>query len=545
MKKKLNIQLLIVTLCIAIPMICVFAYLEIKHNKSVRNELILSCQTDVQINMNQLDMMLEMTRDNMSYIAVDDSELNEIRDAKNKDTVFWMNMNRVIQKLNYQNMISKLSMVPFVYFPAQDVFVNGGVNEGVTRRLKAIIDEKKSSIRDNNIWLTLNIDGSRYLYCIIEADGIYLGAWVSYEDLLEHVQLKKSENYILTETVKDLEHRYFPDEMENIILCSSSQSDMTLIDVIDREWIAGQLSPVYENLITIIIALLVMFAVYIVCIRRWIIKPIRHLRKNMAVIQEGNLSHRIEKIPYASEEFSEVIDEFNYLMNSIESLKISIYESELEQKEIRLEYLSRQIQPHFILNSLNTLYMYNANDPELVNSIIKLISQYYRYVININSKYVALESELNHIENYIRIQQLRYPGRFTYEINCPDELKNTAIPPFVLESFVGNYFKHGMRSGGDNKIHINISREKEDIRILLEDNGPGFSEDSLDAIKDFLEERIVSEELGVGIRNSIERMELIYRNRCSVNIYNRDEGGAAVKIVISQETQNEDKDIDY
>ena len=79
------------------------------------------------------------------------------------------------------------------------------------------------------------------------------------------------------------------------------------------------------------------------------------------------------------------------------------------EKETELQYLSRQIQPHFILNTLNTIYNYSENDVKTTKQLIRLTSGYYRYVVNVNSRYVQLGQELEHIQDYLRLQKMRYP----------------------------------------------------------------------------------------------------------------------------------------
>ena len=165
--------------------------------------------------------------------------------------------------------------------------------------------------------------------------------------------------------------------------------------------------------------------------------------------------------------------QFNEMMDQIEHLKIAIYENELQQDKTRLQYLSQQIQPHFILNSLNTLYNYSEKDVGTTRSIIRLLSRYYRHVVNVNSSYISLREEFAHIDDYLKLQQIRYPGRFSYEIVCPDSAGKLPVPPFLIESFVGNSIKYAL--GGKEKVHLTM-RAKEAgpgiTRITVSDTAP-------------------------------------------------------------------------
>ena len=75
--------------------------------------------------------------------------------------------------------------------------------------------------------------------------------------------------------------------------------------------------------------------------------------------------------------------------------------------------------------------------------------------------------------------------------------------------------------------------------IRIEDTGEGFSDDSLDAAREFIDNRVISEELGVGIRNSIERLQLMYKNNCGIKIFNKEPHGAVVEIRIREQKDEE------
>ena len=134
----------------------------------------------------------------------------------------------------------------------------------------------------------------------------------------------------------------------------------------------------------------------------------------------------------------------------------------------------------------------------------------------------------------MRLQKMRYPNAFNYKVTCEETIKIVPIPPFIIESFVGNAIKHGLKPGKMTEIQVNVSK-LEEFRILIQvkDNGTGFSDDSLDAVEEFLEKGIVSEELGVGICNSVARLRLIYGDKCEIRIYNQESSGAVVDITLN------------
>ena len=132
----------------------------------------------------------------------------------------------------------------------------------------------------------------------------------------------------------------------------SELSDFYLVKQISKKTLEKQLPAIESEIAVFAAVILLLFVVYGVCLYLWILTPMAYLKKSMGVIQQGNLNYRIQELNNCSAEFDAVIQEFNYLMDHIKNLKIQMYEERLAGKETELQYLSRQIQPHFILNTL-------------------------------------------------------------------------------------------------------------------------------------------------------------------------------------------------
>ena len=155
-------------------------------------------------------------------------------------------------------------------------------------------------------------------------------------------------------------------------------------------------------------------------------------------------------------------------------------------------------------------------------------------MLNVNSSYISLREEFAHIDDYLKLQQIRNPGRFSYEIVCPDSAGKLPVPPFLIESFVGNSIKYTL--GGREKVQLTMQAEEAgsgSTRITVSDTGPGFTDDVLDAVSEYQQSGIVSEELGVGIRNAIDRLRLIYHGRAQITFSNEIPHGARVDILIA------------
>lgn len=109
-----------------------------------------------------------------------------------------------------------------------------------------------------------------------------------------------------------------------------------------------------------------------------------------------------------------------------------------------MRYLSQQIQPHFVLNTLNILYSYEPEEYPLIQKMILCLSKYFRYIVKVHSDFVELSQELAHIKNYFEIQEARYPEQFDYYVESEEGMDDLLIPPLLIQNFTENSIKYAI-----------------------------------------------------------------------------------------------------
>lgn len=441
----------------------------------------------------------------------------------------------------------------FVYYPEQNLFLNEKVNPEMTAVIRKQAENFSGSAASSKLWNTVSTANGYYLYWLYKRDGYCLGSWISYDALLSYICQNESTaaadtpTYLLTDfagnvlttqggiTVIPREDLGATVEKDGqfFITCQALHPGVYIARILGTAELG--LSPHWYSssfaAVTVLALLLVICVV--LCISHWVLTPVKELTQGIEEIASGNIEHRLQNPSGTSLEFEKIETEFNHMMDQLKDMQIQIYQQELEQNETKLRYLSQQIQPHFILNSLNTLYTYSNRDVEATRKIIRLLSQYYRYVVNIESRYVNLGQELDHIENFLKLQKIRFPRKLDYEILCEDGIDIVPIPPFLLESFIGNSLKYGQDE--QEKIMIRIQAVQVEpfvIRISVQDQGEGFSPEILEAIEEYHKTHVKNELLGTGIYNCIERLNLIYQDRAQIRCYNALPHGAVVEITI-------------
>ncbi|MFD2914087.1 sensor histidine kinase [Psychroserpens luteus] len=153
-----------------------------------------------------------------------------------------------------------------------------------------------------------------------------------------------------------------------------------------------------------------------------------------------------------------------YLLGGIFSLVVDFYkrdreakELENEQKEINLQFLRNQLNPHFLFNSLNSIYSLVRSKSDSAPEAVISLSELMRYMLyEAGDKQVSLEKEMNYIKNYISLQRLRLKNTEAVKLNIKGDTKNLKIYPLLLISFIENAFKYGTDYKGNTHIDIQI-----------------------------------------------------------------------------------------
>jgi two-component system, sensor histidine kinase YesM len=203
-------------------------------------------------------------------------------------------------------------------------------------------------------------------------------------------------------------------------------------------------------------------------------------------------------------------------------------------KQIALQSLRREMNPHFVFNSLNSVNQFIASNNELEAN--KYLSSYSnlmrRFMENSNNDFVSLSSEIDQLSKYLELEKLRFPDKFDYTINVDEELDSdlVKIPNMIIQPNCENAIWHGLRYR-ETKGHLNLSFSKSGTHtiVIIEDNGIGLEASASMKTKNqkLHESR--------GLTNVKERIKLIndiYKSKISMEITEKsgDEKGVIVKI---------------
>ena len=191
-----------------------------------------------------------------------------------------------------------------------------------------------------------------------------------------------------------------------------------------------------------------------------------------------------------------------------EDLKNKILQTQLQLKEQELKLLKMQIHPHFLFNSLNTIYGFALKKGDEAPEMILKLSNLLDYILyQIEKPTVFLENEINHLEDYITLEKLRFHDTLQVNLIKQSAVENVNMAPMMLIPFVENSFKHGAIVNG--VLVINILIKKIDDTLLFE-------------VENSIIEKSKSEG-GIGLENIQKRLKMLYPNAHTLEINENDQ----------------------
>ena len=201
-------------------------------------------------------------------------------------------------------------------------------------------------------------------------------------------------------------------------------------------------------------------------------------------------------------------------------------ERERELTEARLAALKMQLQPHFLFNALNMIAAHVHDNPDLADAMLQHLSNFLRATLRASAaQEVPLREEIEFVDSYLEIMKARFEGRLRVDVALPADVRDTLVPHLLLQPLVENSIAHSLRDHARRaEIRIAAERDGDRLRVIIEDNGPGIRG-----------ERAPSGE-GIGLSNTIARLQHLYGERQTLTLRNRDEGGLRLTIELPWRT---------
>lgn len=261
-----------------------------------------------------------------------------------------------------------------------------------------------------------------------------------------------------------------------------------------------------------------------------ITRPMKKLISTMRVVEKGDLSIRFNV--KHKDEIGLLGHSFNKMIWKVENLINAVYISQIRKKEAELDALQSQINPHFIYNTLESIRMMaELNDDAETSRMTFMLARLLRYSISTKKQKVTVKQEIDHLRNYLELQNMRYGDKFELAVDLADALYNVGIIKLIFQPVVENAIVHGLEGIQDKGI-IRISGYHQDNRIIftIEDNGKGIPPERLEELNRKINDFGPAEgnKGGIGLKNVNERIQLHYGDSYGLKIWSEPGKGTSV-----------------
>ena len=394
-------------------------------------------------------------------------------------------------------------------------------------------------------WTPVRVGEKDYLYYLFYDPGqnLYVGDLVETDQLLN--SLREAVYYPHAFVLKAGQEEVFSSG-------TSAEGDLTyaypLIDTLSLKGNIQQTASIWQRVAPLTILLLGLLIVSgslvlaRVLVTRYA-KPMVDLTSEVSEA-EKDLEHAAIREDNSTLEMYQLSTSIRHLMDEVVVHRMAEYEHQLKDQDRELLMLRSQLRPHFYLNALTTIdAMTYQNRNEDIRRFLAALSVHVRYMLRTDESQITLEDEIRHIDAYMKMQEIRHPGKIVYLIDVPEDVSDIQIPHLVIYTIIENCFKYAFGAEDTLLLMVQARPWEDGVCIRVEDNGPGYPEEILNlfsraegdaagAASGEAEEKNLTPEQKrhIGLRNVIRTMKLWYGRENLLKIHNSHMQGAVTEL---------------
>lgn len=398
---------------------------------------------------------------------------------------------------------------------------------------KSVENIINSAQNNENAILIYNSDGS-LIYSSSPLDSIYPADSSSYTRLLSNLTSFNaslpSQSGLKTSRFKIGKDAYI------INGCYNSTTEWHLIQLSGRSTLSQIYKSNFTTYFNIFYICLIFGSLLAIVISRKLTRSISILCQKIDNFNMENYEPNSLEAYISNKELRKLVRSFNHLHHNLTESIQQNYEIHLAEQQMRIQMLQFQINHHFLYNTLNVIKsiasIHNIKD---IETIVTCMSELIRYNLE-KFPMAKLREEITQINSYMTIQSIRFPGKFIFDCNIPEQFYDYEIPAFIFQPFIENSIEHGFQKMEDNcYISITCNYIHDLLHFLIADNGQGIPPKRLSAIQDMLlhgDSAYSKEYHSIGIYNVHQRIRQVYGDSYGISIESEEGEGTIIDIVI-------------
>ena len=260
--------------------------------------------------------------------------------------------------------------------------------------------------------------------------------------------------------------------------------------------------------------------------------PIKELEKSVNELEKGNMDANI--YIGGSYEIMHLGKSIKSMSARIKNLMQTIVREHEEKRKSEFDTLQSQINPHFLYNTLDIIVwmVENEKKSEAVK-VVTSLARFFRISLSKGKSIISVRDEIEHVKNYLMIQQMRFKNKFNYEINVEEDVWEYSSLKLMLQPLVENAIYHGMEfMDGDGLVSITVKKEEDKLYFTISDNGLGMTKEQVDSLlsKDFTSKS--KKGSGIGVKNVNERIKLYFGIEYGLSIESEPDEGTKIRLTL-------------
>lgn len=320
----------------------------------------------------------------------------------------------------------------------------------------------------------------------------------------------------------------------NSYLISYDTSDLTgwkVLNIIPENELYKPINETRRAIIFITIILLLFASLFIFFISLQISNPIKKLILLMKMVEKGDFDVKLKLTN--RNKIGELCKTFNKMTRKVKRLINEVYIEKIRQKDLELQMLQNQINPHFLYNTLESIHMLaETNRDRKISSMAQALGRILRYGISMRQDKVTVHNEINHLMDYIMLQKIRFNSLFDITVNIDESLYECLIIKMILQPIVENSIYHGL----EDKIQggkIDILGYKENSLLIFDiiDNGTGMNQTQVTNLNDYIN-GYNNFYTSIGLKNVNKRLKLHYGEEYGIEIFSTTGEGTRVNVTL-------------
>ena len=406
---------------------------------------------------------------------------------------------------------------------AVELTQGGGAQLGVL-----LIDLKYSAL--TALFQSVKFSGSGYVYLV---DGT--GNLIYHPERTLIATGRVRENSLQTAARSDgIYTEVWEGARRSVIVQSVGYTGWKVVGVVERPGFTMSLQQTLPFLVVIICAYVELLILMNVLLSRKITEPLRRLRESVGQVEEG--AERPPIYVGGTAETRELGTAIQTMVDRMRQLTADMVREHEQKQKSELNALQAQINPHFLYNTLDIIvWMIENGQREDAIRVVTALARFFRISLSKGRNIIPVRDELEHVRNYLLIQEMRYKNKFRYQITCPEACANLTTIKLVVQPIVENAIYHSMDfMDGDGLIDIRAETDGKDLTITVSDNGLGMPPDVV--------ERLLTAPpqpgaqaggkrgSGIGLRNVQERIRLYFGPAYGVTIQSEPDEGTVVTL---------------